>query len=87
MMAHGTLRRSFAGCIVLLVAFCAVQAQTSAFSSGEELFRTGKYSDAIPYLEKSIESNENPKAYIYLALCYQQQKEYEKGLAVLERGM
>lgn len=89
MMAHGSIRRFFAGCIVLLLAFCArtVHAQTPSFSSGEELFRTGKYSDAIPYLEKSIEAGENPKAYIYLALCYQQQKDYEKGLAVLERGM
>ncbi len=89
MMAHGSIRRFFAGCIVLLLAFCArtVHAQTPSFSSGEELFRTGKYADAIPYLEKSIEAGENPKAYIYLALCYQQQKDYEKGLAVLERGM
>ncbi len=87
-MTHGELKH-FVYSLILMLTLCvtAVQAQTSAFSSGEELFRTGKFSEAIPYLEKSIESGENPKAYIYLALCYQQQKDYEKGLAVLERGM
>ncbi|MBP5156862.1 MAG: tetratricopeptide repeat protein [Treponema sp.] len=74
--------------IPLALALCmAAQAQSSAFASGEELFRTGKFSEAISQLEKAVESGENPKAYIYLALCYQQMKEYEKGLAVLERGM
>ncbi|MBQ9539289.1 MAG: tetratricopeptide repeat protein [Treponema sp.] len=72
----------------LAMAVCLVAgAQSSAFSSGEELFRTGKFAEAVPLLEQAVASGENPKAYVYLALCYQQQKEYEKGLAVLERGM
>lgn len=77
--------RMFALFFMMLAAGAALHAQ--AFSSGEELFRTGKFSEAAPYLEKAVESGENPKAYVYLALCYQQMKEYEKGLAVLERGM
>ena len=72
---------------LLMAAGVVLHAQTSAFSSGEELFRTGKFSEAVPYLEKAVESGENPKAYIYLGLCYHQMKEYEKGLAVLEKGM
>ncbi len=87
-MEHVFLRRFFILPLVLSLAVAAsVQAQGSHFSNGEELFRTGQFSDAISYLEKAIESGENPKAYVYLALCYQQQKEYEKGLAVLEKGM
>lgn len=83
-MARFDLRR-FVLFPLMLAAGVALHAQS--FSSGEELFRTGKFSEAVPFLEKAVESGENPKAYIYLALCYQQMKEYEKGLAVLERGM
>ena len=87
-MEHLSVRRLFLLPLVLALAVAAsAQGAGASFPSGEELFRTGKFSEAIPYLEKAVEAGEHPKAYVYLALCYQQQKEYEKGLAVLERGM
>ena len=70
-------------CLPLLFA----AAEGSDFAKGEELFRGNKFDEAAPYLEKAVSSGENPKAYIYLAICYHQQKEYEKGLAVCEKGM
>ncbi len=57
------------------------------FAAGEKLFRSNKPAEAVPYLEKAVASGENPKAYVYLALSYFQQGQFEKALAVCEKGI
>ncbi|MCR5762377.1 MAG: hypothetical protein K6G00_03215 [Treponema sp.] len=54
---------------------------------GENFFRTNETEKAIPCLQKSIEENENPKAYIYLAMCYFQQEKYSQALVICNKGM
>ena len=58
------------------------------FVKGEELFQLNRPEKAIPYLEKSLEAeNTDPKAYVYLGICYYQIENYDKSLAICVQGM
>lgn len=58
------------------------------FEKGEELFRLNRPKSAIPYFEKSLESEHvDPAVYVYLGVCYYQIEDYEKSLAVCEQGL
>lgn len=59
----------------------------SDFEEGESLFRANETEKAIPFLQKAIEANEDPKAYIYLAMCYFQQEKYSQALGICNKGM
>ena len=73
---------------VLAVGCAAVRAfGQSNFEMGESLFRANDAEKAIPYLQKAIDSNEDPKAYIYLAMCYFQQEKYSQALGICNKGM
>ncbi len=88
-MRRCAFKRFFSVCFAITagIFLSHAYAQASDFAEGEELFRSNKSAQAIPYLEKAIANGEDPKAYIYLALCYQQEKEYGKALAICEKGM
>ncbi len=71
-----------------LAAFCFfVHAEDSDFKLGETLFKENKIVEAIPYLEKSISSGKDLKAYNYLVLCYQSQGLLKEGLALCSEAM
>ncbi len=65
---------------------CTLAAQGD-FSRGESFFRADNPEKAVPYLQKAIENKEDPKAYIYLALCYFQQGKYAQALNICTEGM
>ena len=77
----------------LATAFClcvgglSLLAAQSDFSRGESFFRADNPDKAVPYLQKAIENKEDPKAYLYLALCYFQQGNYAQALTICSEGM
>ena len=62
-------------------------AELSDFTQGELYFRQNEPQKAVSYLKKSIENGGDPKAYIYLAMCYFQQGKYADALSVCSTGM
>ncbi|HBG65616.1 MAG TPA: hypothetical protein DDW78_04025 [Treponema sp.] len=62
-------------------------AEPSDFTQGELYFRQDEPQKAVSYLKKSIENGGDPKAYIYLAMCYFQQGKYADALSVCASGM
>lgn len=62
-------------------------AQNSNFLQGELYFRQNESEKAITYLKKAIEAKEDPKAYVYLAMCYYQQGKYLEALSVCSTAM
>lgn len=72
---------AFSFCIFTLVA------QSSDFSTGEELLRQNKSEEAIPYLQRAVQKGENTKAYEYLSLCYFQLGKYAEGVDVVNAAM
>lgn len=59
----------------------------SDFEQGESFFRSNDAEKAIPFLQKAIDADEDPKAYIYLAMCYFQQEKYSQALGICNKGM
>lgn len=58
------------------------------FEKGKELFALNEPAKAIPYFEKSLESeNVDPAVYIYLGVAYYQTKDYNKSLAICVQGL
>lgn len=58
------------------------------FEKGKELFSLNEPAKAIPYFEKSLESeNVDPAVYIYLGVAYYQTKDYNKSLAICVQGL
>ena len=74
-------------CLLLFLAILPFSFAESDFEKGEALFRANDAERAIPYLQKAIASNEDPKAYIYLALCFFQQEKYSQALGICNKGM
>lgn len=74
----------------LAVAIC-LQAATlwaGSFDKGEALFREDRPKDAIPLLEKAVlEPGVDERAFLYLALCYQELGRYDDAVAVLRKGL
>ncbi len=59
-----------------------------SFDKGEELFRENRPQAAIPLLEQAVaEPGVDERAYLYLALSYQQLGRYDEAAAVLRRGL
>ena len=66
----------------------AVVVYNADFEKGEELFQLNRPEKAIEYLERSLQSeNVNPKAYVYLGICYYQIEKYDKSLEICVQGM
>ena len=59
-----------------------------SFDEGERLFRENKPAEAAPLLEKSIlEPGTDERAWLYLALSYQQLGRLDEAAAVLRKGL
>jgi tetratricopeptide (TPR) repeat protein len=77
----------------LAVAAFAAMAAAAAFCSGpfdegERLFRDNKPAEAAPLLEKAIqEPGADERAWLYLALSYQQLGRLDEASAVLRKGL
>ena len=61
--------------------------QSTAYEQGETFFRQNQPEQAIPLLQKSIAENDNPRAFMYLALSYYQVGKYPEALEVCSAGM
>src|SRR5512133_1215469 len=75
--------------LLCLGALASGWAQSSGFfPEGERLFRENKPREAASLLEKAIlEPGADEKAWLYLALSYQQLGRFDEGLAVLRKGL
>jgi tetratricopeptide (TPR) repeat protein len=79
--------RSFLALVVLLSAGAA-SASASSFDDGERLFRDDKPAEAVPLLEKAVlEPGADERAWLYLALSYQQLGRLDEASAVLRKGV
>ena len=57
-------------------------------ADGERLFRENKPADAIPLLEQAVqEPGVDENAWIWLAICYQQQGRFDDAAATLRKGL
>ncbi len=79
--------KCFSLCFLLLFFNISGLFAQSNFEQGESFFRANETEKAIPCLQKAIEANEDPKAYIYLAMCYFQQEKYSQALGICNKGM
>ncbi len=79
--------KAFCMAVLVFLLATAANAQNSNFLQGEEHFRKNEPAKAIPLLETSITEGGNPRAYIYLALCYYQLERYQDALEVCNKGM
>lgn len=78
--------------ILAIVAFASlvsgVGASASSFDDGERLFRDNKPSEAVPLFEKAIlEQGVDERAWLYLALSYQQLGRLDEASATLRKGL
>lgn len=65
-----------------------VSAEASLYDEGERLFRENKPRDAIPLLERAVAvAGVDEKAWLYLALSYEQLGRYEDALSALRKGL
>ena len=71
--------------ILSLILEISVFAQTNDFQIGESLYKQNKALDAVPYLLSSLK--DNPKAYLYLGICYYQLGQYENSVNICEKGL
>ncbi|MGN0730058.1 tetratricopeptide repeat protein [Treponema sp.] len=62
-------------------------AQSDDFSTGESLFKENRAEEAVVYLKSAISTGKFPKAYNYLALCYEKMGLYKESLEVCTEGM
>jgi tetratricopeptide (TPR) repeat protein len=61
---------------------------SGSFDEGERLFRENKPAEAAPFLEKAIlEPTADERAWLYLALSYQQLGRLDEASAVLRKGL
>ncbi len=74
--------------ILLATAFAATAySQTSPLARGEELFLENRMEEARPFLETALtQYPRNERIYLYLATVYESLGEYERAVAVLQRG-
>ncbi|ULQ60140.1 tetratricopeptide repeat protein [Brucepastera parasyntrophica] len=57
------------------------------FTEGERLFRENKPDEAVPLLFQALQQPDaDPKAYIYLGLCYQQLGKYPDAISTFTNG-
>lgn len=70
----------------LVLAFSAF-AQNDDFLQGENLFKENRVEEAVPFLKSAISIGKFPKAYNYLALCYEKMGLLKESLDVCTEGM
>lgn len=70
----------------LIFAFRAF-AQNDDFLQGENLFKENRVEEAVPFLKSAISTGKFPKAYNYLALCYEKMGLLKESLEVCTEGM
>jgi len=81
-----TLSRFAAIAVALCFQVAVLWAGT--FDKGEELFRENRPQAAIPLLEQAVtEPGVDERAYLYLALSYQQLGRYDDAVAALRKGL
>ncbi len=75
--------------VVALAALAAVGlAAAGSFDEGERLFREDKPAEAAPLLEKAVlEQGIDERAWLYLALSYQELGRLDEASAVLRKGL
>lgn len=57
------------------------------FAEGEKLFRQNNPSQAIPLLyQASLQSQVDPRVFVYLGLCYQQEGKYSDAVSTFIKG-
>jgi tetratricopeptide (TPR) repeat protein len=72
----------------LLFGLVCVGAAADSFSDGERLFRADKPAEALPSLEKAVlEQGVDERAWLYLALSYQQLGRLDEASAALRKGL
>ncbi len=63
-------------------------ARADAFADGERLFRADKPSEALPVLERAVlDQGVDERAWLYLALTYQQLGRLDEASATLRKGL
>ena len=83
-MRNGKMNRYIKGAILFLL----FAAPLFAESEGERLFKSNDPTAAIPILERELSSGSaSVVAYNYLGLSYYQTGQYDKSVAVFERGL
>ena len=70
----------------MIFAFSAF-AQNDDFLQGENLFKENRVEEAVPFLKSAISTGKCPKAYKYLALCYEKMGLLKESLEVCTEGM
>jgi tetratricopeptide (TPR) repeat protein len=71
-----------------LAALIPALALAAPFDEGERLFRDDKPAQAASLLERAIQDpGADERAWLYLALCYQQQGRLDDALATLRKGL
>ena len=70
----------------LIFAFSAF-AQNDDFLQGENLFKENRVEEAVPFLKSAFSTGKFPKAYNYLALCYEKMGLLKESLEVCTEGM
>lgn len=78
--------------LLALLAFAsllpAAAAAASSFDDGERLFRENRPSEAAPALERAVlEPGVDERAWLYLALSYQQLGRLDEASAILRKGL
>ncbi len=81
-----TLRRLAVPLVFLFAALSPIAA--GPFEEGERLFRENKPAEAAPVLERALlEPAVDERAYLYLALAYEQLGRYDAAVATLRKGL
>lgn len=79
---------AFLGALCLAFAcLCPAYAKESSFSRGESLFKQNRTEEAIPFFKQAVSEGGFPKAYIYLALCYEKAGMLQESLDTCTEGM
>ena len=74
-------------CFSFLIFAFSVFAQNDDFLQGENLFKENRVEEAVPFLKSAISTGKFPKAYNYLALCYEKMGLLKESLEVCTEGM
>jgi tetratricopeptide (TPR) repeat protein len=74
--------------VAAFAALVSVGAAASSFDEGERLFRENKPAEAVPVFEKAIlEPGVDERAWLYLALSYQQLGRLDDASSTLRKGL
>lgn len=74
-------------CFSFFIFVFSAFAQNDDFLQGENLFKENRVEEAVPFLKSAISTGKFPKAYNYLALCYEKMGLLKESLEVCTEGM